>query len=290
MPQVVARRADIEERRRDRPDANAAGLRADHLAIQARDRLGRLAVRRAARRRTCSPLARRRNARCGRVPLGHESEQRSRRVPPHAVVAIRVPVRNHGHRHVGAARRCASIIGARSKSQSVSPLTIRNGSVDRSGSARRGPPADPSTGCSHEYRAERPRCVPSPTIAVMLSGRWCRLSTTSRTPCRCSQASHVLDQRPIAERDGRLGDQTREGIEARAETGGEDEGGSMASVQSVNRCDRAIGIGNQVNRRFRRSCCRRTSCLEGRPWARTSRATTPGTTPVGSRPASVRAV
>ena len=38
-------------------------------------------------------------------------------------------------------------------------------------SALRGPPAEPSTGDSNEYRTRTPRSLPSPTCAVIVSGR-----------------------------------------------------------------------------------------------------------------------
>src|SRR5262245_3946983 len=86
-------------------------------------------------------------------------------------------------------RKCASNMAPTLTSVSVSPLTIRNvpGSGGRdpgsgvrdprdeesvsNGSACRGPPADPSTGFSQEYRTRAPRSKPSPTEAVIDAGR-----------------------------------------------------------------------------------------------------------------------
>jgi hypothetical protein len=67
--------------------------------------------------------------------------------------------------------RCECASACRSTLVNVSPLMMKKSSGGSSDSALRGPPADPSTGDSNEYLTRRPRSVPSPTRAVIVSGR-----------------------------------------------------------------------------------------------------------------------
>ena len=79
--------------------------------------------------------------------------ERPVRSDTHAAVLLRLCVRHDGH---GDQRPRAAMVIEKgregSTSVSVSPLTMRNvaGTSASSGSARFGPPADPSTGTSHE--------------------------------------------------------------------------------------------------------------------------------------------
>ena len=64
----------------------------------------------------------------------------------------------------------------------MSPLTMRNVSASSSGSARRGPPADPSDRLFPGVRGPQTEVRAVADDRVIVAGRWCRLSTTSRTP------------------------------------------------------------------------------------------------------------
>ena len=197
-----------------------------------------------------------------------------------AVVVIRARIRHERDRDV----RVVPVVMRRSlaparTSQSVSPLTIRNVSASRSGSARRGPPADPRIGCSQEYRTRIPRCAPSPTTTRDRLRPMVQVEHDVADALRAySQSSDALDERPPAERHGRLGDESGQRIETRAETGREDEGGKhdgdckgelelqeLATPRTtstpIRNCHRRVS-----------ACERATSALAGRCASTTTRA------------------
>ena len=112
--------------------------------------------------------------------------------------------------------RCASIIGPSDDIESVSPLTMRNVAASSSGSACRGPPAEPSTGCSREYRTR------SPERAVAHDARdglrqVMRIEDDVAHPLTVA-GEHALDQRAPRQRHRRFGDQPGKGSTSRGAT------------------------------------------------------------------------
>ena len=90
------------------------------------------------------------------------------------------------------------------------------------------PPAGrrPSPGSRARGRSgcAAPRRRPVPSASITVSGRWCRLTTTSRTPARASRSSVNCEQRPVEHGQHRLRPQQRERAHPQAEARGEHHG------------------------------------------------------------------